>query len=146
MYRIERTDYGFHLTFSGHVSQAEIIRWLQESRQHLLVVDKPFGVFVDMRRMMILPPESRDGMNEGQQLYRRSGMERSVVIHADDVTVRQFSIIAKETGIYEWERYIDASSVHNWEEVGLAWIRDGVEPEQHNTPAASPKSHSVTDA
>lgn len=35
-----------------------------------------------------------------------------------------------QTGIYEWERYIDSSSVSNWEKVGLEWIEMAVDPDE----------------
>jgi hypothetical protein len=41
----------------------------------------------------------------------------------------QFKKIAKETGIDQWERYIDASSNPNWEDAGLNWIASSKEPE-----------------
>jgi len=34
-------------------------------------------------------------------------MVRSVVILANTITKLQFKRIAQETGIYQWERYID---------------------------------------
>jgi hypothetical protein len=46
-------------------------------------------------------------------------MDRSVVILANSVTTMQFRRIAQETGIYQWERYIDASKVTNWEEIAI---------------------------
>ena len=45
---------------------------------------------------------------------------------AKDPTTRSlFKRLAKETGIYEWERYIDASSHPNWEEDAMKWIVSG---------------------
>ena len=46
-------------------------------------------------------------MQEGQKLFKNAGMERSVVILSTAMVTMQFKRIAKETGIYEWERYIE---------------------------------------
>ncbi|HMV41143.1 MAG TPA: hypothetical protein PK079_09135 [Leptospiraceae bacterium] len=60
-----------------------------------------------MRTLKPLPPESQIHMQEGQKLYKEKGMVRSVVILANTITKLQFKRIAQETGIYQWERYID---------------------------------------
>ncbi len=57
-------------------------------------------------------------------------MARSAVILANAMTAMQFKRIAKETGIYEFERYIDASSVADWEKVGIDWISNKVDPDK----------------
>ena len=88
-----------------------------------------FVVFVDMRDMELLPPESRPIMIEGQRYYRANGMQRSVVILKDKITMMQFKGIAKETGIYEWERYIDSNAEPNWKQVAMAWILDNIDPD-----------------
>jgi hypothetical protein len=64
-------------------------------------------------------------------------MQRSVVILKDKITMMQFRGIAKETGIYEWERYIDASAVENWEQIGLDWILNAVDPDQRSSKSES---------
>lgn len=134
MYQIRRTEYGIHLTFSGHIQPEEMQQWLDESRQVLSDTRERFGVFVDMRHMILLPPDSQPAMREGQQIYREAGMVRSVVILADEVLALQFRRLAKQSGIFDHERYIDASSVRNWEQVGLDWIIKGIEPYEEDDP------------
>ncbi len=130
MYKIEKKDYGYRLTFGGFIKEDEMKKWLEESKVILPNGPKSFGVFVDMRTLKPLPPESQKHMNEGQKFYKKSGMVRSVVILASAITKMQFKRIAQETGIYEWERYIDEASTSNWEKVGLDWIKDGIDPDK----------------
>lgn len=129
MYKIDKKSYGPHLTFSGYIPREELEQWLVDSREMIKSYPKDFVVFVDMREMELLAPESRPVMVEGQEYYRAQGMQRSVVILRDKITMMQFKGIAKETGIYEWERYIDANAEPNWEEVGLDWILNAVDPD-----------------
>jgi hypothetical protein len=129
MYKIERTDYGFRLTFGGALSERELTAWLEESRRRLESVDGPFFVFVDMRTLIPLAPEAQKPMNEGQRLYRAKGMLRSVVILSSPVVASQFRRIGGQTGIGKYERYIDASSVPDWEDVGLNWLLHAVDPD-----------------
>lgn len=42
----------------------------------------------------------------------------------------QFKRIAQETGIYQWECYIDEQSDPNWERTGIDWIKNGVDPDK----------------
>jgi len=131
MTRIEKAPYGFKLTFGGFIQKDEMDRWVEDSRKALVSASGKFGVFVDMRTLKPLPAEAQPSMVEGQKLYKVKGMERSVVILANAITTSQFKRIAKETGIYAWERYLDASKTQNWEAVGRDWIERGVDPDQN---------------
>ncbi len=130
MYKIEKRDYGFKLTFSGIIQKDEMLQWLEDSREALANIQNEFYVFVDMRGLHTLPPDSQVYMKEGQQLYLNKGMQRSVVITDSDLNRLQFIRIAKQTGIFPGERYIDAAVYNNWEEIGLNWILKGIEPEE----------------
>ena len=129
MYKIERASHGYKLTFGGFVGQEEMEKWLEDSTKTLATAFGKFGVFVDMRTLKPLPPEAQDAMKRGQQLFKAKGMERSVVIVNDAVTKMQFNRLAKQTGIYQWERYIDASATPNWEKVGADWLVNAKDPD-----------------
>lgn len=130
MYKIEKTDYGVKLTFAGFIQKEEMANWVNESEHALLTFPEKFSVFVDMRELKPLPQESQVEMEKGQKLYKAKGMERSVVILNSATLTIQFKRIAKETGIYEWERYIDASARSNWEELGEGWLLFGADPDE----------------
>ena len=134
MYRIELQDWGYRLTFTGNMPPTDLTRWLRESERVLANVEEKFTVFVDMRTLIPLGRESQEIMQEGQKLYRKSGMVRSVVILASPVVAAQFRRIGGDTGIGQWERYIDASSVPNWEEVGMNWLDHAVDPDKVRQP------------
>lgn len=129
MYEIQETSFGYDLTFGGFMDAEEMTAWKAESARVLEDSPDTFGVFVDMRDLNPLPEDAQEIMEEGQAQYKQSGMERSVVILDSMTTTLQFKRIAKESGIYDWERYINASAEPNWREVGLAWIEDGVDPD-----------------
>lgn len=130
MYTIEKKDFGFKITFSDFIKAEEMTKWLEDSKKSLTLPPKEFGVFVDMRNLKPLPPDSQLVMEEGQKLYKQKGMIRSVVILNSATVTLQFKKIAKETGIYNWERYIDASKISNWEKVAVDWLNDGIDPDK----------------
>lgn len=131
MYNIERTDWGYQLTFGDFIKEPEMQKWVGESTEVLKAAKPGFGVLVDMRTLKPLPPEAQTAMQTGQKLYKTKGMVRSAVILSNKLLTLQFQRIAQETGIYEWERYIDAEATANWYEQGVAWVRDGVDPDKN---------------
>lgn len=130
MYLIENKEYGFHLTFGGKILEDEMAAWVEESRLMLTKHRGKFSVFIDMRRLEPIASESQVQMQKGQRMYKQMGMERSVVILESPTLARQFRRIAKQTGILLRERYIDASIEPDWENVGLDWIENEVEPKE----------------
>ncbi len=131
MYKIEITNYGIKLTFGGIINQDEMSDWVTESEKVLETISVSFNVFVDMRELKPLSFESQKEMEKGQKLYKTKGMEKSVVILNNDIVTMQFKRIAQETQIYRWERYIDASKHSNWEEMGINWLIDLVDPDEY---------------
>jgi len=134
VYRIDPQPYGFGLTFSGSVPKEEMAQWMQESLAALKEARTGFGVVVDMRTLKVLSPEAKVVMEAGQKLYKSSGMARSAVILDSVLLTMQFKSIAKETGIHQWERYINASAHPDWEQLALDWIQRGLDPDRVGTP------------
>jgi hypothetical protein len=130
MYRIEKKPYGYKLTFSDFIKVDEMTKWVEDSKKELATAKGPFGIFVDMRELKTLTPESTKVMTEGQLLYKEKGLERSAVILENAIVTMQFKRIAKQSGIYAWERYINASAEKNCEKVGEDWITKAIDPDQ----------------
>ena len=129
MYSIERQLWGFKLTFADTISNDEMQKWVIASQHALSRVSGNFGILVDMRSSKRLASQVEDTMIEGEQLYRRAGMVRSVVILNSMALTLQCRRLAQDSGIYERERYIDASSTTNWEQVGIDWLTKGIDPD-----------------
>jgi len=129
MYEIKKTEYGIHLTFGGTIPGEEMANWVREFRVVVDSIKSDYMVFVDMRGLNTLSKFAQDQMKVGQTVAREGGMVRSVVILSDLKIKMQFIGIAKETGIYEWERYLDASTELDWEEKGMLWIVGAVDPD-----------------
>lgn len=129
MYVIEQKPFGVKLTFSGFMQKEEMLNWYNESKQKLNSANTAFGVLVDMRKLSPLLPDAQAVMEMGQKFYKEKGMLRSAVILDNALTRMQFIRIAKQSGIYEWERYIDASADPNWESTALKWIENEQDPD-----------------
>ncbi|MBZ5681801.1 MAG: hypothetical protein LAO24_17020 [Acidobacteriia bacterium] len=128
MYKIEKSDLGFHLTFGGTITKGELEEWYKESEQVLATQQVPFGVIIDMRTLAPLPVEAQGIMVRGQSMYRSRGMQRSCVILEDPITTIQFRRLAKQSGIFLYERYIDASAHKDWRQQAEKWVKGAVCP------------------
>ena len=130
MYKIEKTPWGYRLQFQGFMQKDEMNQWVQESERTLNADSRgSFNIFVDMRHLKPLDNDAQQEMQHGQKMYKNKGMKRSVVIVDSPTTKLQFKRIAKDSGIYQWERYIDASSDPNWEKTAFDWINEGIDPD-----------------
>jgi hypothetical protein len=130
MYTIEKKIWGIKLTFGGAINKEDIDLWFKESQQVLATCRGRFGVIVDMRTTKPLTPEVQAVILQGQDLYRRAGMERSAVILDSPLMTMQTMRLSKLSGIYAFERYIDASSDGNWQEHAEAWVNSGIDPDK----------------
>lgn len=130
MYKIEKTGFGFKLTFGDFILLDEMKKWLEESKKHLEAVSGKFHLLVDMRTLKPLQEDAQGVMQEGQKLYKQKGMERSCVILSDPTTTMQFKRIAKETGIYAFERYIDSTKDSDWMQKAMDWLTKGTDPDK----------------
>lgn len=129
MYDIKKTDYGLRLTFRGRFDSTEAMQWLEEFRMATDVIESEFYVFVDMRNLIPLSQEGKDLIQQGQEYALASGMLRSVVILSSPVITMQFKAIASQSGIFDHERYIDATCNEDWEQLGLDWILHAKDPD-----------------
>ncbi len=128
MINIERTYFGYKATYSGIISLDEIRYELSKAKTALEKNIEKFSVLVDMRKMEILPVECQDIMYEGQILFKKKGMVRSVLIVDNRLTALQFKLLAQKAGIHSGERYINVSANPNWEKEALDWLLNSVEP------------------
>lgn len=130
MYKIEKKDFGYYLTFEGSILRHEMESWYADAVRTLEIPQKSFGVLADLRKMKVLPKESQSKLEEGQKYFKRRGMIRSVVILKDTLTTVQFTRIAINSGIYKYERYIDASVHDEWEAIAIKWLVEEVDPDK----------------
>jgi hypothetical protein len=127
MYKIEKLNYGYKLTFSGNMKLDELMKWQEESKIALANQTGSFGVIIDMRTLSPLMPDAQKCMEEGQQLYKTKGMNKSAVILNSPVVTMQFKRLAKQSGIASNERYIDSSKDASWEKTAIDWIEKGID-------------------
>lgn len=130
MYSVERTGYGYKLTFGDFIQPPEMKKWLDDSQAQLVGAPAKFGVLIDMRQLKPLPDESQKIMEQGQKLYKAKGMERSCVILDNPTTTMQFKRLAQQSGIYAFERYITARSTPDWMTRAMNWLTKAEDPDK----------------
>jgi hypothetical protein len=130
MYKITKEKFGFQLTFGGSISLDEMKLWRDEAKAALVAAPKTFGVLIDMRTLRPggVQPDAQAVMVEGQGLFKIAGMERSCVVLESASVTMQFERLAKQSGIYSFERYINAAAQPGWQAKALGWIEKKVDP------------------
>lgn len=130
MYKIDKQQAGYVLTFSGKIGAEEMQRWHDESKFSIESnTSNSFGVVIVMKDLEPLDPETSEIMKKGQKLYKEAGMKRSAVILNSQKVCDQFKLIAIQTGIYKTERYIDASENPDFKEKAINWVSKGIDPD-----------------
>jgi hypothetical protein len=106
-----------------------MLAWLYDARRKLTDAAAPFGLILDLRTLAPLAPAAQRVFNRGLQLFQEKGLRRSAVIVLDATIKADFTRLAKESGIYRWERYISAESTRDWQARALAWVSEGIDPD-----------------
>jgi hypothetical protein len=130
MYKIEKTNYGLKLTFTGFVDAEEMSRWAREVQEISRPMKKGFCVLLDLRGMAPLAPDAWEVMQKSHRRAMKAGMARSALVLDDPITTMQMKRLARQTAIDQLERYIDSRSNPKWEEVVMDWLIRGIEPNQ----------------
>lgn len=139
MYNIEKKVFGrsangeeilgYKLTFGGFIQKDEMSSWVEDSRKTLENRVGSMYVLVDMRTLKPLDAATQEIMVQGQQMYKERGMQKSSVMVDSVITAMQFKKLAKESGIYAWERYF-AGSEPQYEKKALDWLVNDVDPDK----------------
>jgi len=131
MYKIERKTSGYLLVFRGDLDLETTKEWYAECRKILVKDDRDsFGVIIDWRDFGIIKPDAQPVMKEAQQYWRDHGMERSAVIIDDPIKKLNLSRVSRQSGHYDWERFIDCTNDVHWFETAKKWVVDGIDPEK----------------
>jgi hypothetical protein len=88
-----------------------------------------FGQLVDLRDKKAYTPDVGEIIQDVMRYVREHGMARSAVILSSAMTKMQISRLAKDAGMYEYERYFDATAEKDWERKAIDWIEKGVDPD-----------------
>ncbi|HEX5754382.1 MAG TPA: hypothetical protein VFZ09_49825 [Archangium sp.] len=124
------TDYGFRVHAPGYITPAEARAWFEDLRSRVVALNgKPFGLLVDSRSQKANPPDTQELIKESMVWLRGHGMERSVVVLDSTVALIQILRLAKATGVYAYERYLDALKDPEWETKAVDWIARGIDPD-----------------
>jgi hypothetical protein len=130
MISVETTDYGICFTLEGFVQPEEVEMSLGRLRTAADRQAPPFYVLVDMRDLKPLSPEAQENISEGQRYLKERGMERAALILSSAILAIQFKRLGQESGVYQYERYIDASSHQDWKRMALDWLIKGIDPDE----------------
>ena len=128
MYNIERTYYGFYITFKGRMSEAEAMQFVEEVESILPTLDKPWSSIIDLRTWVPATQTVLMLLWQAEQLAKDHGLQRRAIIAHSPVVKAQALRLSFASETNSIERFIDASKIENWEEQAIGWAAHGVEP------------------
>ncbi len=128
MYKMERKNYGYKLTFSDFVNTTEIESYMKELKSYMDIHPGDFGIMVDMREMKPLAPESQQALTSSQKLVADRLTRSATIVNDNAIIKMQFKRLSKQSGVVDTKRFIDASSSPNWERLAENWIEKGIDP------------------
>jgi len=121
------TDYGYTSKFTGMLSLEEANDWFDDVKK-TIAGKSSFGQLIDLRGQKAQSPETNQVVQDAMAYVIEHGMKRSSVVLSSTVMKMQIQRLAKEVGMYAYERYFDPSD-EQWETKALAWIVDGTDPD-----------------
>lgn len=132
MYTIEVADYGSRLKSWGFHTGDISTSWFDLYNQKLAYVKsvgKPFVQLVDLRGFKPGAPDAQEGIRSAMVKFKEAGGVRSAVILDNIVSLMQIRRLAREFGIYDWERSLDPETHPDFELAALAWIKYDEDPD-----------------
>ncbi len=131
MHKIELTEYGVKLVFKDIVNSEEIQKWLDKLMKIKVDLPDEVGVLVDMTQLKPISTQTQRAMFKLQESFVSDKKIRSVVAVSSPIVMRQLQEIAQKTGAFSSERYFNSLDTPNWEEIGLDYIIEGIEPDNN---------------
>ena len=122
------TPYGYKTTISAPFGEDAAAAWFEDIKR-VVAGKKSFGQLVDLRGQKPYSEATNKIIQDAMTYVRDHCMTRSSVVVASALTKMQIIRLAKEVGMYAYERYFDASSQPEWERMAIDWIERGIDPD-----------------
>jgi hypothetical protein len=124
----QATSYGYTSTFTGLLTVDEANSWYDDLK---VAIDgqTSFGQVIDLRGQTAQNPDTNQIVQDAMAYVIAQGMQRSAVVLSSVVMRMQIMRLAKEAGMYAYERYFAVDSGVEWPPEVLAWVVDGVDPD-----------------
>lgn len=129
MYTIEKTDFGLHVVFDGFLQKGDMEAWKTEVEATINGKRQEFGAVVDLRGAKAFPADAQQVLFEAIENLRERGLGRQSVVVASSIIKIQATRMAKHLGMYDVVRFLDASSIDDWEKISVDWAARGIDPD-----------------
>ena len=128
MHKIEERLYGFKVTVSGIIEEAEA----EEIGATLFALigtrKTPFGLLIDCRNLVPLASAVAITIEEGYAACSQTGCKAVVAVINSPVIRGQLMQMSCSAASTDRDRVIDASKDLDWEKKAVLWLTDAIEP------------------
>lgn len=146
MYEVKETEYGLYLRIIGEVSLDESKAILSEVRVIFERRETGICAFADLQKMELLSLETQAVCVEIQKMLIELGVKRVVTMLGNATVAHQFKRLSLQSGLFDFDRYIDVSINPDWEEIGLRWMNDGIDPDADRREMIARRRAALTDS
>jgi hypothetical protein len=129
MHKIEETPYGYRLVFDGLLHREDAGALLNAMRTTIRPRGCSYALMVDLRNSRAFPAEAQEILKQAILHCKQTGMERNACILDSAIATLQAKRLAREAGVDESSRYIDAASDPDWERIAIDWLVRAIEPD-----------------
>lgn len=129
MYTLTVREFGLFVCLKGCFTPETMEHYFEELKQLILRSGRArFSVLADIRLLLPLDEQSIQILQQIHHFLKAQGMMRSVTILQHPITAEQVVRLTKESGIIEWQRFIDAKMYPGWQRFSFQWLLEGIEP------------------
>lgn len=119
--------YGYRCDLTDPIAPEERLLWVEQVKGFANLPGF-YGQLIDIRRSTPNPDEY-PSIREVMEYVRSHGLLRSAVVVNTPKAALNIKQMAWRTGVYEWERYFDASCDPDWERRATEWIVHRIDPD-----------------
>lgn len=127
--RLEVTHFGLRSTVWDPLTVQEERSWLAGIKEQVPTLETFYGQLIDLRGRGVGGLSDPSIVVDAMHYVLAHGLLRSAVVVADPLIAMHVKRLSWDSGVYEWERYIDASVEPDWERLAVEWIDHGIDPD-----------------
>ncbi|MCP4705375.1 MAG: hypothetical protein GY865_12285 [candidate division Zixibacteria bacterium] len=131
MYKVDKTEYGFRVAIMGDFNEDEMNQFQCEVESFRSELPEIFSGFIDARKVIAFDKDSKKSLKILEESFKKMGCQRYAVILQSPVLSAQVRQIAFESENDEGERQINSLKYENWEQLGLDWVINGIDPDDN---------------
>lgn len=121
---IESTSYGYAISLSGIISDADALRFVQDIQYRTEHCKTDFSVVFDFRDIDPLSEKAKNMMAIAFTYLKGRGMKKSAVLYDTHAQISDLAEVAYTAGLQDQQRYFSSLAFSEPTKEALYWIKN----------------------